>query len=71
MSPDALEAARLRYTAAYEAYQTATKHVAEKLATGLVPYAKEIDDEAKAAEQLAIARRELLDVMTTLAPPRH
>ena len=71
MAQDAFEAARSRYTAAYEAYQQASKRVAQKLASGLVPSAEEVDYEAKATEQLAAARRELLNVMTRLTPPRH
>lgn len=68
MVPDALEAARLRYKAAYEAYQQASKRVAQKLASGLIPSAKEVDEEAKAVEKLAVVRRALLD-MTNLVPP--
>jgi hypothetical protein len=71
MAPSALEAARSRYTAAYEAYLHASKRVAETLAKGQLPSAEEIQHEARATEQLAIARRELLDVMTRLAPPRR
>ena len=71
MTPDALEAARSRYSAAYEAYEQAGKCVADKLARGLIPSAEDIGAEAKAIEQLAVARREFLDAMTFLAPPPH
>ena len=70
MAPDALEAARSRYTAAYDAYSQASKRVTQKLASGLIPSADEVQDEAKATEQLAAARRELLSVVTSLVPPR-
>ena len=71
MSPDALEVARSQYTAAYEAYQQATKRVAEILESGLIPSGNELSDEAKAAEQLAVARRALLDAMASIAPQRR
>lgn len=70
MAPNALEEARARYTAAYEAYQKASRPVAEKLSKGLVPSAEDVAAEAKAIELLAAARRRLLDVMATLAPRR-
>ncbi len=71
MASDALEAARARYTAAYDSYRQASARVAEKLANALVPPAKEIADEANALERLTAARRELLDVMTSLLPRRY
>jgi len=66
MSPDALEAVRSRYKAAYEAYQLASKRVAQKLANGLVPSTKDVEDETNATERLTAARRELIDAMTRL-----
>jgi hypothetical protein len=71
MTPNALDAARSRYTAAYDAYEQASKRLAQKLARGATPSAEEVDDEAKATEQLAAARRDLLNAMTRLAPRRH
>jgi hypothetical protein len=70
MAPDALEAARSRYAEAYEAYQQASRRVAEKLANGLIPTGTEIESEGKAAQQLAVARRGLLDAMAKLTPAR-
>ena len=64
MAPDAMEAVRSRYKAAYEAHQLASKRVAQKLANGLTPSSEDIGDEAKATEQLAAARRDLLEAMT-------
>jgi hypothetical protein len=71
MARDALEAARARYTVAYEAYQQAAQRVARRLGNGRAPSAQEVEDEGKAIEQLAAARRELLDVITRLAPQRR
>jgi hypothetical protein len=71
MASDALEGARSRYTAAYAVYDDASKRVTQKLEGGRSPSAEEIGDEAKAIEQLADARRELLDVMSRLMPLRH
>ena len=71
MAPDALETARSRYTAAYEAYQQASKRVAEKLSSGLGPSAEDIEHEVQATERLAVARRDLLDAMTEVFPPRR
>jgi hypothetical protein len=67
-APDSLEAAQSRYAAAYEAYQQASKRVAEKLASGQIPSAEEVDEEAKAVEHLAAARRKLIDVMRIMHP---
>ena len=71
MASDALEAARWRYTAAYAAYARASKHVTKMFAAGLNPSAQEIRDEASATEALATARRELLNAITHLVPPRQ
>jgi hypothetical protein len=71
MAPAELEAAQTRYVAAYEAYQKAAKLVAQALKDGRLPSIAEVEEEGKAIEQLAIARRHLLDVMARLAPPRH
>ena len=70
MASDTLEAARSRYMVAYDAYQHASKRVAQKLATGLIPSAEEVEVEGKAIEQLAVARRDFLDAMARFAPPR-
>ena len=70
MEPDALEAARSRYRAAYAAYLERARRVAEKLENGLRPPVDEIMEEAKATEELAAARRELLDAMAGLLPRR-
>jgi hypothetical protein len=67
---DAFEAARSGYRAAYKEYRQARQRVAQKLRAGLIPSAEEVEQEAKATEHLAVARRELLDVITRLAPPR-
>jgi hypothetical protein len=66
MEPDALEPARSRYNAAYAAYVDCARRVAQKLKTGLTPSADEMMEEAKATEQLALARRELLDAISKL-----
>ena len=66
MAPDKLEAARTRYTAAYDAYVKATKRVADKLADGLFPSEKEVEAEGKASERLTAARRELLNAIASL-----
>jgi hypothetical protein len=71
MAPNALEAARSRYAAAYETYQQAAARVAQKLSGGLIPSAAEVEDEAQATVRLSAARRKLLDVMTSLAPPKR
>jgi F0F1-type ATP synthase membrane subunit b/b' len=68
MQSKALETARARYTAAYEAYQRASRRVAEKLKNGLVPSANEIAQEATATEALGAARRTLIDAIATEAP---
>ena len=70
MAPDALETARSRYAAAYAAYREAAKRVSEKFANGSFPSVDEMENEAKAIERLAIARREMLDAISRLAPPR-
>jgi hypothetical protein len=67
-APDSLEAAQALYAAAYEAYQRACKRVAEKLASGQIPAVREIEEEAKAVEHLAAARRKLIDVMRLVRP---
>jgi hypothetical protein len=69
-APNSLEAARSLYATAYEAYRKACTRVGQKLASGEVPSAEEIEEEAKAVERLSAARRQLLDVMARLAPPR-
>jgi hypothetical protein len=70
MAPDDLDTARSRYASAYAAYRQAAKLVSEKLASGSVPSVEELENEAKAIERLAIARREVLDAIGRLAPPR-
>ena len=70
MASDALEAARWRYSVAYAAYARASKHVAKMFAAGLNPSPAEIGDEASATEELATARRELLNAISHLLPPR-
>jgi hypothetical protein len=69
MGPDTLETARSRYAAAYEAYQRAAKCVSERLASGSLPSVADVENEAKATTVLALARRDLLDVMAALV--RH
>jgi hypothetical protein len=69
MAPDSLEAAQSLYAAAYEAYQQASKRVAHKLASGQIPTADEIQQEAKAVEHLAAVRRKLIDLMARLRSP--
>jgi hypothetical protein len=71
MAHDALETARSRYAEAYETYQAAAKRIAGKLGNGSPPSAEEVEDERRAIEHLAAARRQLLDVITRLAPPRR
>ena len=71
MASDAFEAARWRYTAAYAVYARASKHLAQTFAAGLNPSAEEIRDEASATEELATARRELLNAISHLLPPRE
>lgn len=70
MDSNALETARLRYRAAYDAYRERARRVAQKLEKGSVPTADEIADEARATEQLGEARRRLLDAMAELSRPR-
>jgi hypothetical protein len=70
MPPEALEAARSRYTAAYEAYKQAYERVAATLASGLIPSSAAVDDEVQAIGRLAEARSELLAAMINLAPSR-
>jgi hypothetical protein len=64
MGFDALEIARSRYRAAYDAYQTCARRVAQKLESGVDLDAKEIDEEAEAIERLAQARRVFLEAIT-------
>ena len=68
MTPDELKSAQSRYVAADEAYQRAARRVAQKLKDGRAPSAEEIEDEVDASEELAVARRLLLDLITRLAP---
>jgi hypothetical protein len=68
MESDALTAARLRYAAAYAAYQECARRVALKLESGLGPSTEEILEEARATDHLAAARRELLDALVDAAP---
>jgi hypothetical protein len=70
MQSETLETAKVRYTAAYEAYQQATRSVAEKLKNRLVPSMEDISEEAKAIEALAVARRTLIDAISN-AVLRH
>ena len=70
MQPATLETAQARYTAAYEAYQRASRRVAEKLKNGLVPTGEEVAQEAAAAEALGAARRTLMDAIANAAPAR-
>ena len=70
MDPDALEAARSHYNAAYAAYLERARRVAQKLENGLTPSVEEVMEEAKATEHLAAARRELLDAMAKMLPGR-
>jgi hypothetical protein len=71
MAPDELKAARSRYTVAYEAYQQVARRIAEKLAAGIVPSAEEVQEEAKAVDRLAAARRDLLELMSSWTPPQR
>jgi hypothetical protein len=71
MARNELEAARSRYTAAYEAYQKAAKRVAQELKNGRIPSAEEVEAESEAIEELAVARRSLLDSVTRLSPARR
>ncbi len=64
MASEGLETARLRYRAAYDAYQTCARRVAQKLECGADPLARDLDEEAQAIERLAQARRAFLDVVT-------
>jgi hypothetical protein len=70
MTSDAYRAARERYRSAYDAYQAQATRVLEKLESGSAPSAEEIAEEARAAEELAALRRELLDIMASLWPFR-
>ena len=69
MDSDALEPALSRYRAAYTTYLERTQRVAEKLGKGSTPAVDEIMEEAKATEELAIARRELLEAIAKILPP--
>ena len=71
MASDAFEAVRWRYTAAHAVYARASKHLAKMFAAGLTPSAEEIRYEASATEELATARRELLNAMRHPLPPRE
>ena len=64
MSSDGVETARLRYRAAYDAYQTCARRVAQKLESGADLMAQDLDEEAEAIERLAHARRMFLDAVT-------
>jgi hypothetical protein len=70
MERDALEAARSRYRAAYAAYVERARRLARKLEKGSTPSVDEIMEEAKATEQLAAARRELLHAIANMLPGR-
>jgi hypothetical protein len=70
MDPDALEIARSRYRAAYAAYLERARRVAEKIDNGLAPSVEDVMEEANATEELAVARRELLDAMAKMVPTR-
>lgn len=68
MESDALQAARSRYKAAYAIYVDCAQRVTQKLQSGLTPTADDIIEEAKATEQLAAARRDLLDAIAKERP---
>jgi hypothetical protein len=70
MEPDALEPARSRYKVAYAKYLECAHQVAKKLEQGLAPSVDEVLEEAKATEQLALARRALLDAIAENLPGR-
>ena len=58
------EIARLRYRAAFDAYQTCARRMAQRLESGADLDAQEIDEETQAIERLARARRAFLEVIT-------
>jgi hypothetical protein len=64
MDSDALETARWRYRAAYDAYRTCAQRVAQKLESGSDVAADELDEETRAIERLAAARRVFLEAIT-------
>ena len=68
MEPDPLATARLRYTAAYDAYQKLVGRVSQKLENGETLSSKEIEQEAEATQHLAVSRRELLDAIRKASP---
>ena len=69
MRSNAFETARSRYRAAYDAYRAVTRRIAQKLESGSHPLPEEIAAEAKAAEALELAHRELLAAKGTMGSP--
>ena len=63
MASEALETARSRYRAAYDAYRACALRVAQKLENGANPTPEEVAEETRALETLTAARRRLLDVI--------
>ena len=68
MYSDALESARARYAAAYDAYLKCANQVSQKLENRMPPSTEEIEAEQRARERLAIARRELIDAINRSLP---
>lgn len=69
MDAETLEIVRLRYKAAYDAYQERARRVAQRLERGEIPAESEIADEAKALGRLTNARQELMEAMAKAEPP--
>jgi hypothetical protein len=67
MDADNLEILRLRYRAAYDAYQQRARHLGQTMESGAVPTEAEIADEAKALDALTKARQELFDALARFA----
>ena len=68
MDSDALESARARYAAAYDAYLQCANRVSQKLQNRMPSSVEEIEAEQRARERLAIARRELIDAINSSLP---
>lgn len=71
MEPNGLDTARTLYSAAYAEYQQCVRRVAQKMERGSLPSVVEVQEEAQATERLAIARRQLLDVMARSRLPKQ
>ena len=66
MDADTLEILRMRYKAAYDAYQDRARHVSKKLESGAIPTVAEIAEEATALEALTKSRQELFDALAKI-----